>query len=112
MGARSQRAHDLLAEAEDAPVAADRNEAHFARLARLEADRRARGNVETHAPGRGAVEAQGRIGFEEVVVRPDLDGTVAVLATSSVIWAAPTLISISPLAGMTSPGIMRKRILS
>jgi hypothetical protein len=59
-----------------------RRTSHFhappARLARLEAHRRAGGDVaRRQQPRRRAVEGQGRVGLEEVVVRADLDRPVA-----------------------------------
>ena len=50
---------------------------HVAGLAGLEADGGAGGDVEAHAAGFFAVEFQRRVGFEEVVVRADLDRAVA-----------------------------------
>ena len=48
-----------------------------ASLARLEAHGGAGGDVEPHAAGLLAVEAERRVGFEEMVVRTDLDRAVA-----------------------------------
>ena len=72
-----QGPHDLLAEAEDHPIAGQWDQPDFARLARLETHRRAGGDVEPHAARLLPVEAQARIGLEEVVVRADLDRAIA-----------------------------------
>ena len=69
--------HHLLAEADGLALAGERDEAHLAALAGLEADRRAGGNVEPEAARLGAVEFQRRIGLEEMIVRADLDRPVA-----------------------------------
>ena len=58
-------------------LAGDRHQPHRPALARLEADRRARRDVETVAVGGPAVEHQGAVGLEEVVVAADLDRPVA-----------------------------------
>src|SRR5579883_3220450 len=73
----SQLPHHRLAQAVDLALAGERDEAHLAALAGLEADRRAGGNVEAEAARPGAVEFQRRIGLEEMVVRADLDRPVA-----------------------------------
>ena len=67
-----------------------------ARLARLEAHRGAGGDVEPHAARLLAVELQRRIGFEEMIVRADLDRPVAGVGDLSVTVLRPTLSSISP----------------
>ena len=48
-------------------------------IARVEEDLRAGGDREPHAPGRGAVEAQHAVDLEEVEVRGDADGTLALV---------------------------------
>ncbi|KAG5731386.1 hypothetical protein E4T56_gene19676, partial [Termitomyces sp. T112] len=78
--ARYERALHQAAESEDAALAADGDQFHRALLAGFETHRGARDDVEPHAMGGGAVEAQGRIGLGEVVVRADLDGPVAGVA--------------------------------
>jgi hypothetical protein len=72
-----QRSVHGAAEAVDDSVAAEGHELHLAGLPGLEAHGRPGGNVEPHAARGGAVEAQRRIGLEEVVVRTDLDRPVA-----------------------------------
>src|ERR1700674_1071709 len=73
----SQLPHHLLPEAVDLAFAGERDEAHLARLARLEAHGRAGRNVEAAAARRDAVELQGAVGLGKVVVRADLDRPVA-----------------------------------
>src|SRR5690554_3680761 len=72
----SELAHDLLPEAVDRAPPAIGYELHFAGLPRLEAHGGAGGDVEPHAAGLLAVEAERRVGFEEVVMRTHLDRTV------------------------------------
>src|SRR6056297_3077144 len=69
--------HDLLVEAPDLALAAVGNEGDLAALAGLEADGRARRDVEPHAAGLVTVEGEGLVGLEEVVVAADLDRPVA-----------------------------------
>src|SRR4029077_5714261 len=57
--------------------AGERDELHLAGLAGLEPHRGAGRNVEPHAAGLLALELQRRVGLEEMVVRADLDRTVA-----------------------------------
>src|SRR5882757_11394312 len=73
----SQLAHHVATKAVDDALACERDELHVAGLARLEAHRGAGGDVEPHAAGASAIEFQRRIGFEEMIVRADLDRTVA-----------------------------------
>src|SRR5947199_4339639 len=73
----SQLAHDVAAEAADGGLAGECDELHVAGLAGLEADRGAGGDVEADAAGFPAVELQGRVGLEEMIVRAHLNGTVA-----------------------------------
>ena len=61
----------------DDTVAAEGHEPDLARLAGLEAHRRAGGDVEAHAARGRAVEAQRGVGLVEMVVRADLDRPVA-----------------------------------
>src|SRR6185503_16191588 len=63
-----QLAHHILPEAVDFPSAPERHQVDVAALARLEAHRRARRNVEPLASRLGPVEFQGRIGLEEMIV--------------------------------------------
>src|SRR3954468_7109628 len=78
-GTRSvlQLAADLGVEPVDGPRARVGNERDVARLPRLEPHRRPGRDVEPHAARLAAVEAQGLVGLEEVVVRADLDRPVA-----------------------------------
>ena len=76
-GGRSQLAADLAAEAVDDALAAKGDEGDVAFLAGFEAGGGAGGDVEALAAGGGAVEAEGGVGFGEVVVAADLDGAVA-----------------------------------
>src|SRR5262245_22979953 len=73
----SEIAHGVAAEAEGAARAGVRRQGDLPRLARLEADGRAGGGVEPHAPGSLAVEPEGGIGLGEVVVTAHLDRPVA-----------------------------------
>ena len=57
--------------------AGERDERHAARLARLEAHRGARGDVQPHAACGVAVEVERAVGLGKVVVRADLDRPVA-----------------------------------
>src|SRR5579872_7115817 len=75
--AGSQPSHHVLAETVDRALAGERDERDLARLARLETNRRARGNVEPHTARSSAVELQRRVGFEEMVMRANLDRAVA-----------------------------------
>ena len=58
-------------------IAAEGHELDRPALARLEADGGAGGNVQTEAVGRGAVELERGVGLEEMVVRADLNRSVA-----------------------------------
>src|SRR5258705_8698639 len=73
----SQLAHHVAAEAIDDPLAGERHQLHVARLSRLETHRGAGGNIEPHAARFLALEFQRRIGLEEMIMRADLDRTVA-----------------------------------
>src|ERR1700730_14778944 len=73
----SQLAHHVAAKAVDDALAGERHQLHVARLPRLEPHRGAGGDIEPHAARLFAVELQRRIGLEEMVVRADLDRTVA-----------------------------------
>src|SRR6185312_17004413 len=53
-----------------------RHQADLARLARLEADGGAGGNIEPHAAGFRTLELQGVVGLKKMVVRADLDRPV------------------------------------
>jgi len=64
--------HHLLAEAVDFALSGERDQAHAATLAGLEADGRAGRNVEPEALCFLALEFQRRIGLEEMIVRADL----------------------------------------
>src|SRR5258707_11478637 len=73
----SQLALHLAAETIDHALTRECHEMHVAGLAGLETHRGAGGDVEAHAAGLFAVELQRRVGLEEMVVRADLDRTVA-----------------------------------
>src|SRR5262245_36177763 len=60
--------------------AADGDELDLARVARLEADRGAGGDVQPHAVGRRAIECEGAVHLEEMKMRSDLDRTIAAVA--------------------------------
>src|SRR5580693_7832541 len=75
----SQLTHQVAAKAVDGALAGERDELHVAGLPRLEAHRGAGRDVEPHAARFLAVELQRRIGLEEMVVRADLDRTVATI---------------------------------
>src|SRR5580704_6984830 len=77
MTASLEFSHDGLAEAVDRARAGNRDERHIARLSGLEAHGRASGDVEPHAARLFTVELECRIGFEEMVMRADLDWPVA-----------------------------------
>src|SRR6266852_3000313 len=77
MDSVSERASDLVVEAVHDSRAAVSDEAHLARLARLEAHRGAGGDVEAEAPRLVALEAERRVGLEEMVMRAHLDRPVA-----------------------------------
>src|SRR5579862_1444586 len=79
MTAPLELSHDVLAEAVYRAPSGDRDERHVARLPGLEAHRRASGDVEPHAAGLFAVEFKRGVGFEEMVVRADLDRPVAAI---------------------------------
>src|SRR5262249_5114335 len=61
----------------DRLVPGNRDERDRLRLARLEADRRAGGDVEPHAVRRLAVERQRGVGLDEVIVGADLNWPIA-----------------------------------
>src|SRR6187402_684398 len=67
----------LAAKAVDDALASQRDELHVAGLPRLEPHGGAGGDIEPHAAGFLAVEFQRRVGFEKMVVRADLDRTIA-----------------------------------
>src|SRR5690606_17547773 len=73
----SEVAHHPSGEAEYPAPAGQLHQLHLAALPRLEAHRGAGRDVQAHAAGGGAVELQGVVGLEEVVVRADLDRPVA-----------------------------------
>src|SRR6516165_6920709 len=76
---RSELSHYVLPEAIDHPLACERDQRDFARLARLEAHGRAGGDIEPHAARLFAIELQRRIGLEKMIVRPDLDRPIATI---------------------------------
>src|SRR5690606_28257969 len=73
-------AHHLCVEAVYRAFTSERDELHFTRLSRLEANGGARRDVQAEAASYGAVELQRRIYLEEVVVRAYLNGTIAGVA--------------------------------
>src|SRR5690606_5383977 len=73
----AQLAHDLLVEAEHQPVAAIGDQSHRPRLAGFEPHGAAGGDVQAHAAGLLAIEAERGVGLVEVIVRADLDRPVA-----------------------------------
>ena len=82
------------------------DEGDVAGLAGFEADGGAGGDVQALAAGGGAVEAQGGVGFGEVVVGADLDRAVAGVGDGEGGAGRPALSSISPGWVWISPGIM------
>src|SRR5439155_23504794 len=73
----SQFTHHLAAKTVDDALAGERYQLHVAGLSRLEPHRGAGRDIEPHAARLLAVEFKGRIGLEEVVMRADLDRSVA-----------------------------------
>src|SRR5579859_3419949 len=73
----SQLTHHVAAEAVDGSLSRERDQMNLAGLARLEPHRGAGGDIEPHAACFLAVEFQRRIGFEEMIVRADLDRAIA-----------------------------------
>src|SRR5712671_328024 len=73
----SQLPHHVATKTIDDTLARERHELHVAGLAGLEPHRRAGGDIEPHAAGFLAVEFQRRVGFEEMVMRADLDRAIA-----------------------------------
>src|SRR5206468_12278267 len=71
---------DQAIEASHLARSADGDQFDLAGVARLETHGGAGRNVETHAVGRGAVEAQRAIDLEEMKVRTDLNRAVAAVA--------------------------------
>ena len=74
----------------------ERDESDLAGLAGLEAHGGAGGDVEAQAAGLLAVEFEGAVGLGEMVVRADLDRSVAGVGDESVTVLRPALSSISP----------------
>lgn len=92
-------AHDARGEAVaalDDAVAGDLDEGDGLGVAGLEAHRGAGGDVEAEAVGGDAVERELRVGLDEVVVRADLDGPVA-LARDPEPDAPPALVQLDGL---------------
>src|SRR5437868_13968386 len=73
----SQLPLHVAAKTVDDAFAGERDELHVAGLAGFEANGGAGGDIEAHAAGLFAVEFQRGVGFEEMIVRADLDRTVA-----------------------------------
>src|SRR5712671_7598923 len=74
---KSQLSHHVATKTIDDSLAGERHELDVAGLPRLEPHRGAGGDIEPHAARLFAVEFQRRIGFEEMIVRADLDRAVA-----------------------------------
>src|SRR5215468_7769285 len=84
-------------------LAPEWDQRHFLLVPRLEADGRRLRDGQPHPEGGGAVELQGAVDLEEVIVRADLDRPVAGVADLERDGRPTvTLISISPSA-ITSP---------
>src|SRR5579871_1653552 len=75
--AKSQLSHHLLPEPVNRPRSIQRHQPDLPGLPRLKPHRGTRGDVEAHAPGLRAVELQGWVGLEEMVMAADLDRPVA-----------------------------------
>src|ERR1700738_3998062 len=73
----SQLPHHAAAKSVDDALAGERHELHVAGLPRFDPHRGARRDVEPHAAGFFSVELQRRVGLEEMIVRADLDRTIA-----------------------------------
>src|ERR1700722_4159525 len=74
---RSQLSHHFATKAIDLSAAHERNQRDLARLSRLESHSGAGGDIEAHATDFFALELQRRIGFGKMVVRADLNRSVA-----------------------------------
>ena len=72
-----ERPLDEPVEPDDLARAAERDELDLARVARLEADGRAGGDVQPHAVRRRAIEGQPAVHLEEMAVRSDLHRPIA-----------------------------------
>ena len=83
--AQSELAHHLLIEPIDKARTGEGYQTHFPLLTRLESDSRAGGNVEPVAARGLPVKGQPGIGFGEMIVRADLNRTVANTGTSWII---------------------------
>ena len=97
----------LLAKSVDGARAGKRHQVDFARLAGLEAHRRAGGNIEPHAARFLAVEFQRRIGLEEMIVRADLDRPVAACSRPKASRLAAFVELDLAVLDEHSPGIIR-----
>src|SRR5258706_5122372 len=86
-----QLPHHVAAETIDRSLARERDQGNLARLSRLKPHRGAGGDVEAHAAGLLALELQGRIGLEEMVVRADLDRSVAAVGDGDLRRLAPRI---------------------
>jgi hypothetical protein len=74
-----QIAIDETVHANDPAGAADGDELDITGVAGLEANGRARSDVETHAIGRGTIEQKRAVHFEEVAVGADLHRPIAAI---------------------------------
>ena len=90
----------------DQTVAGIAHQTHGTLLSRLEAHRRAGGDVETETARRGAIEGQRGIGFVEMIMRTDLDRPIADIGNAQLDGLATDIEFDLPAATCTSPGIM------
>src|SRR5438552_157703 len=67
----------LRVEAVDFTGAGERDEFHFPGVTRFKANGRSCGNIQAKASRCGAVETQRLVGLEEMVMRADLNWTIA-----------------------------------
>ena len=72
-----ERASAVPAQPGDDPRSSDRDQLDLLHGTGLESDRATGEHVQPAAPGGLAVKVQGRVGFGEVVVGADLDGTIS-----------------------------------
>ena len=104
---RSKSIYQSIAR-DDALVSRDLHQRHRLRVARLESDRRASGDVEPHAVRLLAVEDEGGVCLDEVVVRANLDRSVARVDHSE-LNQPPSSVQLNPTLGRE--GGTRGRVL-
>jgi hypothetical protein len=102
----SQLAVDPAVEADDAARPGIGDEPDLAALPRLEAGGGAGRNVEPETARLLAVKGECRVGAVEMIVRADLDRSVAGIGDGQVTVRRPELISMSPDAPNNSPGVI------